>query len=172
MEHNSYSKKGVGYKGAFIAEIEALMSTRPEIAVYSASGKLQLIAEVNGANHTDSSWAARYRSNLLLNGVFPLSPYFLLAATDNLYLWANVSSTDAVTPTVQVRTQTVLQRYLPARDTAISTGGLEMAIESWLSSLTWLPEVSGNDEESRRLLLDTSLLDQIRAGSMAYEAVQ
>jgi len=147
------------------------MSFSPDIRVYSADGNLQLVAEVKGVIDTDSTWAAQYRSNLLNGQVFPLSPYFLLVASDHIYLWKNVTSLNAVEPTAQGDTKAVLGSYLPSREAPLSTSSLEIVVRFWLSALTYLQSAAYEDD-AKRLLLDTGLRDAIRSGSMAYETVQ
>lgn len=74
------------------------MPFHPDIAVYSADGKLLLLVEIKGMATTDATWAAQYRRNLLAHHVIPPSPYFLLVASDRMYLWANPASMNEVPP--------------------------------------------------------------------------
>lgn len=144
------------------------MSIRPDIAIYSPEGRLQLIAETKGMAHTDVAWASHYRRNLLAHRVIPSSPYFLLVASDKTYLWTDAA---AENPAIQVSTISALARYLPKGNDGVSASSLELAVQWWLNELIAFPGLVVYGKDERHLLEDSGLLNAIRAGSMALEAV-
>jgi hypothetical protein len=145
------------------------MSPRPDIAIHSAEGKLQLVVEVKGVATTDANWAAQYRRNLLAHRFIPPSPYFLLFAPDSTYLWSSAQNKNADMPAVQGNTKAILARYLPKRDNAISATGLEMAVQSWLLDVTMQATPKQLDGDEKRLLVDSGLLHKINTGSLILE---
>ena len=144
------------------------MSPRPDIAVYSPDGQLQLTVEVKAVAQTDARWAAQYRRHLLEHHLISDSPYFLLVAADNLYLWSNPEDN---APTAQASTKATLARYLPARDIHLSAIGLEMAVQWWLNEMTAFSPTGRYSPEEKQLIEATGLLDHIRAGSLAPEVL-
>ncbi|WP_154383350.1 hypothetical protein [Duganella guangzhouensis] len=72
-------------------------------------------------------------------------------------------------PATQANTNTILARYLPKRDPAISTTGLEMAVQSWLLDLTMEPPTRQLEGDEKRLLVDSGLLRKINSGSLTLE---
>jgi hypothetical protein len=145
------------------------MSSRPDIAVCSPDDQLQLTVEVKAVSETDAAWAAQYRRNLLDQHLIPHSPYFLLVAGDNMYLWSNRQDEK---PIIQVSTKAALARYLPVRSISLSGTGLEMAVQWWLNELIAFPRTERYGSEEKRLLETTGLLSSIRAGSLSSEVLQ
>lgn len=127
------------------------------------------LAAYKGVAQSDANWAAQYRRNLLTHQFIPVSPYFLLFAPDSAYLWSSGKSKTADMPAAQGNTKTILARYLPKRDGAISSTSLEMAVQSWLLDLIMRPTSRQLDEDEKRLLVDSGLLDKISTGLLTLE---
>lgn len=145
------------------------MPPRPDIAIQSSEGKLQLVVEVKGVAATNPQWAAQYRRNLLTHHFIPPSPYFLLFAPDSTYLWSPKEGKNSDMPAAQGNTKTILARYLPKQDATISSTGLEMAVQSWLLDLTMQQPPQQLEGDEKRLLIDSGLLEKISTGSLILE---
>lgn len=150
------------------------MGQQPDFAVFSSDRQLQLVVEVKGTPISDEKWAAKFRRNLLVHGVVPASPYFLLVLPDNLYLWSRPEHPADALPDFSADTATVLNRYLVPRShdasrSALSESGLELAVGSWLSDLTSAENSVVTDMPESAWLRTSGLSEKIRTGSIEAE---
>ena len=72
-------------------------------------------------------------------------------------------------PAAQGNTKVILARYLPKREMAISSAGLEMAVQAWLLDLTMHSNPQQPEGDEKRLLVDSGLLNKISSGSLILE---
>jgi len=88
------------------------MKKRADIAVYDADYVLQLVVEIKKQPDADTQWATQMRCNLLRYEVTPNAPYFLLALSNNFYLWKNSNSVgDKALPDYIINANGVLSPY-------------------------------------------------------------
>lgn len=149
------------------------MNSEPDIVVYSSDQNLLLVVEIKGTPKSDEHWAAKLRRNLIAHGEVPAAPYFLLVASDHLYLWENEVSSEAVLPSCSADTRTVLQKYLPkwqnTQHGAVSGRGLELAVRSWLNELTTTDGNAPSDQAANAWLRGSELPEKIRTGDVRAE---
>lgn len=146
------------------------MQQDPDIAVYSRDGTLFLVGEIKGSTATNSDWAAHYRRNLFTHGLIPESAHFLLITPSRTYLWSNSSpGARPIAPTAEGDTRVLLSRFLPKNlHSAISSSGLELAVQSWLRDLQDRPGLPPANADEKQLLVDSGLIENIRAGSLTF----
>src|SRR5919202_1159445 len=112
------------------------MNSRPDIVVYRPDERVLLVAEVKNIRGASAEWAAQMRRNLLVHGIVPNAPFFLLALPDHFYLWKDGKSIqDTVPPDYEVETAVALGAYterlgIPLED--LSEPSLELLVTSWL----------------------------------------
>jgi hypothetical protein len=145
------------------------MSLKPDIAIYSPDGTLQVIVEVKAVVDTDPTWAAQYRRNLLAHEVIPVAPYFLLLTADRAYLWSGNTGANNEPPKAQIAINVLLKRFLPKNEGRLIETSLEMATLTWLRDLASTSSSAFLAGDTKNFLEDSGLLDRIRTGSLALE---
>jgi hypothetical protein len=142
---------------------------RPDIVVHSSDGAVQLVVEVKSLSDKTDEWAATFRRNLIVHGAIPASRFFLLAMSDYFYLWRGTSA-DYVPPEYKVAATDVLKLYLRNKylqDLTIRElggQGLELLVESWLSSLINSQLSRGSFEREDAWLFDSGMYESIKDG--------
>lgn len=148
------------------------MPSGPDIVVYSPDHQIQLVVEVKGITKSDAQWAAEFRRNLLDHAAIPASPYFMLVAADQLYLWSQPARDPASLPDFNADTYSVLQRFLPLRTANqphVSGRGLELAMTTWLEELARSTTPPPETAKDMRWLEESGLYQGIHAGSITTE---
>src|SRR5579864_2075923 len=117
----------------------AYADTRSDIIVYGSDKTLQLAVEVKIRRDASLEWVTQFRRNLLIHGVIPAAPYFLLALPDFFYLWKRRSSTSPeVPPDYKIDAFETLSLYLgPTMDGTnyTSSFAFEFLVSLWLENL-------------------------------------
>lgn len=140
-----------------------------DLIVYSPDDRVQLVVEVKSIKGATDGWAANMRRNLLVHGVIPNSPFFLLALPEYFYLWQHNTSTDPVPADYKVRAREVLGKYLDDTNLEQLSGqSFELLVSAWLHDLAHsrltkevAPELSW--------VFDSGLYGCIAGGSVAAE---
>lgn len=145
------------------------MSLKPDIAIYSPDGRLQVIVEVKAVVDTDQEWAAQYRRNFLAHEVIPVAPYFLLLTADRAYLWSGNAVSNKELPKAQIAINVLLKRFLPKNGSRLIETSLEMATLAWLRDLASASPSALFTGDTKSFLEGSGLLDKIRTGSLALE---
>jgi hypothetical protein len=96
-----------------IARTERVPTREVDLAVFSANGHLQLVAEVKNRVDAAPDWAARMRLNLVEYSDMPEAPFFLLALPDHFYLWHDVMPRNTLAyPQYDLNPAPILAPYL------------------------------------------------------------
>ncbi len=149
---------------------ERVHTREVDLAVFSANGQLQLVAEVKNRVDATPDWAARMRLNLVEYSDMPEAPFFLLALPDHFYLWHDVMPRNTLAyPQYDLNPAPMLAPYLgdTSRSAAtMSESGLLLAVSAWLSDLV----VSSLDRREvgpdLMWLFDSMLYDTIKGGTV------
>ncbi|HEX8394979.1 MAG TPA: hypothetical protein VF665_21715 [Longimicrobium sp.] len=120
----------------------------PDFVVRSPNGQILLAVEVKNRPHASPQWAAELRRNLIVNGVLPRAPYFLLALPDRFLLWKQRYGAEAVPPDYQADAEQVLRPFTDSLRrplSSLSSDGFNMLVGLWLDDLVHkLPEHQAN----------------------------
>ena len=150
---------------------ELLMRPQTDIAIYSPDNHLVLVVEVKGGKQSKSDAAAQLRRNLLVHGLLPISPYFLLAYQTNLFLWRSGSELLAP-PQFTAPAKPVLQDYLRSAaggESLVGEESLQLALVSWLSDLASDVRSPQPSSEADEMIVQSGLYDLIKHGEVKSE---
>jgi hypothetical protein len=155
-------------------QVERRATWRVDIAVRSADGKLQLVAEVKNRAGADAAWAAQTRRDLAVHAAIPEAPFFLLALPDHLFLWHNVHHVDsAILPNYDVDPVPFLAPYVgedPHALVGLSGESLQMAVSAWISGLVSFGIDQSLPSPHRQWLIDSGMYDAIRGGIVLVDS--
>jgi hypothetical protein len=154
-----------------------------DIAVYSRDHQLELLVEVKGKADATPEWAAEMRKNLIAYSVIPPTEFFLLAAPHHFYLWRGENdyvrlkdrgeNGDGRPPDYVVDALPIITPYLDKariKPGAITEGGLQLIITSWLSFIVNSHLTFEKADPSEKWLFESGLYEAIRSGSVESEA--
>ena len=151
------------------------MPLSADVAVYNPSGQITLIVEIKARTKTSRSWATRMRRNMLAHGVMPASPLLMLALPDRFYLWKNAGDTpELVEPTYEIDATPFLRPYyekariLPDN---LNEQSFELIVTAWLNELIRAGVSVEVPEEQKQMLQQSGLLESLKGGSVAVEAL-
>lgn len=145
-------------------------SYRPDFALYSPDGELEMVGEVKKAQEASPGAASRIRRNLLAHRAIPNAPYFLIFFPDRLYLWKDVQSDVDSPPSRSAGIADVLRDYLgdPAKNpVGLGEESLELALGSWFRDLATATRAPSETSEADKLLVESGLYSALRRGSIA-----
>ncbi len=149
------------------------MSSRADIVVSAPDERVQLVAEVKNKRGASAEWSAQMRRNLLVHGVIPNAPFFLLVTPDRFYLWKDGKNVqDAVPPDYEVESAKILASYIERLGiplAELSEPSLELLVTSWLHDLIdfdLAPEEAG---PAHHWLFTSGLYKALKQGSVATE---
>jgi len=151
------------------------MKKRADIAVYDADYVLQLVVEIKKQPDADTQWATQMRCNLLRYEVTPNAPYFLLALSDNFYLWKNSNSVgDKALPDYIINANGVLSPYFDQSCWSlneISQYSFEILVNNWINTL--VDSELNNEKMDKELawLFDSGLYETIKHGSVRIDEI-
>jgi hypothetical protein len=149
------------------------MSSRADIVVSTPDEQVQLVVEVKNKRGASAEWAAQMRRNLLVHGVVPNAPFFLLATPDRFYLWKDGKPAGApLAPDDEVEATEVLAPYidrLGIQLAELSEPSLELLITSWLHDLIDIDLAREEARPAYGWLFDSGLYEALRWGSVATE---
>ncbi|MCI0438426.1 MAG: hypothetical protein L0177_04775 [Chloroflexi bacterium] len=148
------------------------MDTRPDIAVYSPDGRIQLVVEIKTRKGVSDDWAAQLRRNLIVHSAIPRSKFFLLALPDYFYLWKEDYSPSVKPPDYKAKSKEMLRNYLTTLDVqTLSEPGLELIVEAWLDDLINSELDKSSLGPEWNWLFDSGLYESIKRGSIVVESV-
>ncbi|HTU65770.1 MAG TPA: hypothetical protein VMF52_07465 [Steroidobacteraceae bacterium] len=139
-----------------------------DIAVYSKSRQLVLLAEVKWVKESSEASATFFRKNLIANHLLPCEPHFLLAYRNEFFLWDAGSSADDP-PRFRAPAKSVVKKYLSTVSSAEVAPGpesMESAVKLWLSELVSGIELPDASSEPDKMLVDSGLYEKIKNGEV------
>ena len=149
------------------------MTSAPDIVVSAPDKRVQLVAEVKNKRGASADWAAQMRRNLLVHGVIPSAPYFLLATPDRFYLWKDHNSgQDVVPPDYEIESAGILASYIDRLGiplAELSEPSLELLVTSWLHDLIGFDHSREDALPAYHWLFDSGLYEALTQGSVATE---
>ncbi len=145
---------------------------KPDIVVYSVDKTPQLVIEIKTKKGASPEWATKLRRNLIVHGVIPASPFFLLILPDHLYLWKDSSSMEVLLPDYVIDASPILTPFLKATNLSLNTisgEGLELVVDFWLNELidSELPD----DKTGFDWLYASGLYEAIKNGSVVIQGL-
>lgn len=150
------------------------MTNRADAVAYDSDGNLALVVEVRNKLGTNSEWAARMRQNILIHNTLPSVRFFLLALPDRFYLWKDKPLPTIEPPTYEIDPAPFLQPYFDQagiQPEDLSSGGFELLMIAWLNELIQSSELPETIDQRDKWLIESGLLDAIKGGHIASEAV-
>jgi hypothetical protein len=149
------------------------MRNQFDIAAYTPSNELILVAEVKGLKESDEGAATFFRRNLLAHGLLPVSAYFLLAYRTTLYLWSPKQSPEA-SPEYRAAAKPIFKRFLG--DVAELPNGagpqsLEFAIKAWLDESAREAKSDSLESDADRMIVRSGLLERLKGAEVRREVV-
>jgi hypothetical protein len=146
----------------------------PDFMFYTPDNKLLLAAEVKASRDEDVASATRLRRNLIVHGIVPDSPYFLLVYPEHFYLWRNSPAMLEAPPDFIGSTTQALQPYLgrfSQQTSRLSESSLELAVKAWLYDVASRPQREEVVSDAADVLEISGLADQLRHGAQLYAQV-
>ena len=151
------------------------MGYQADVTAYGPTGELLLAVEVKNRRLSDAVWATEVRRHLLTHRFIPPTRYFLLALPGRFYLWTHETASDPdAPPSYEVDPTELLAPYFEAaqvRPDEISASGFEFVVSSLLHDLAEGRQPDGTSVPQDAWLSHSGLLDALRGGRVAYEAV-
>jgi len=151
----------------------ARLSIRPDITIFDAEGKIQLIAEVKkislSATSAQLRRATEIRRNLLAHSAIRNTPFFLIAFPDNFYLWKEETpDRDNKSADYHFKAKNTIKNYAKKHHISpqkMSPQEFELLVYDWLKDLV----NSQSSEDSLKWATRSGLYDAIKDGSVAME---
>jgi hypothetical protein len=151
----------------------ARLSPRPDITIFDAEGKVQLIAEVKKISLSETSAqlrrATEIRRNLLAHSAIPNTPFLLIAFPDNFYLWKEETpDRDNKSADYHFKAKNTIKNYAKKHHISpqkMSPQEFELLVYDWLKDLV----NSQSSEDSLKWATRSGLYDAIKDGSVAME---
>jgi hypothetical protein len=134
----------------------------PDIVVRSPNGQTLLAVEVKSRADAPVQWAAQLRRNLVVNGVLPSSPYFLLALPDKFFLWKQRPGAEVIAPDYEADAEEVLKPYVISLQRPLkklSEQSFEALIRLWLDDV-----VQSQSRDPSPWLIASGLYQELRNG--------
>lgn len=144
------------------------MSGKFDIAAYSKTRQLVLLAEIHSLRESSEDAAVQFRMNLLTHNFLGEVPYFLIADRNSLFLWKQ-GSEPGKRPDFKSPAKPVLKKYLGnLADTndRIGAESLDQAIRLWLTDLATEYEPPNPDSEADKMLVQSGLLACLKGGEI------
>lgn len=143
-----------------------------DLMAYDKNGQLVLSVDIRKSPTASPEWAAELRKNILSHGVYPITPYFLVALPEKFFLWKNGDAADpASKPTYTVDATPIIEPYLKETNyTAKEVYGntFKFILFAWLSSLIYHDTPREEIQAKARWLVESGLYDAIDGGHLAY----
>lgn len=151
----------------------ARLSPRPDITVFDAEGKIQLIAEVKKISSTEKSEqrqrATEIRRNLLSHSAIPNTPFLLIAFPEDFYLWKQETpNIDNKRADYHFNAKNAIKNYAQKDHIfpqEMSPQQFKLLVSDWLKDLV----NSQGSKDSLRWATRSGLYDAIKDGSVAME---
>lgn len=147
-----------------------MMTTfRPDLVIENADGDPIAVVEVKAMKNLSRDEAIAIRRNMLLRGLPPHVPYFLLLSQDVGFLWKESRYNNSNEPRMyEFPMDRVLNRYLDKKAQEQLYGSvLELVMLQWLNNLSTKPQVP--TEEPERTLALAGFNDSIKGAMILTE---
>lgn len=148
---------------------------RPDLALYSPEGTLQMVGEVKRSRDNSATAAASIRRNLLAHGAVPNAPFFLVFLSERLFLWKNLEEKVDSPPNLSATIVDVLQDYLGERASdPHNLGGesLEIALTAWFRDLATATRTPKQGSEADKVIVDSGLYSLLRRGRITSSSAR
>ena len=142
-----------------------------DILVRGPNGQPIAAVEIKNPQKLSRDVASTVGRNMLVHGLLPGVPYFLLLSQDTGFLWkGGEQKTSDAPPTFQFPMRDVIERYLPDMDAKkrLRESELEWIILQWLLNLT--TSQRDTKEEPEKSLALAGLLDSLRGATVLADA--
>jgi hypothetical protein len=146
------------------------MRPSADIMVYSRDHRLQLTVGVMAIKGTTDEWVAKYRREVVADGLIAQSRFFLFVLPEHLYLWRDNTSTEPVPADYKVRAEEVLAPFVRTRRLEeLSAESLTFTVSLWLTIL--INSIITPDSAGPELqwVFDSGLYDAIKHGLVELE---
>lgn len=147
-----------------------MQTMQGDISMRSRDGTQVAVVELKNPRNLTGEAARLYRREMIIHGVLPQTPFFLLLSQDIGYLWKDARpDTPDAPPTVAFSMGNVIERYLtvPPGHRLIRVE-LEIIVVQWLGDLAAGLELPA--EEPDKTLAAVGFIDAIRGASVVPEA--
>lgn len=145
---------------------------RVDLAVYDRYQRLVLVVEVKKRSKVSEKWAAQTRRNLVDNGYYPTSLYFLLATPEKFFLWKpSPNSYEESLPDFSEDAERYLKPHLNElgfRLSDIDEYVFEQVVAQWLKYDVMYPV---NKVSKSNWLSESGLSEKIFHGKILSEAI-
>ena len=153
------------------------MYTRSDIEVFDNKGNLVLVVDTKNKLGTNSEWAAIMRQNMMVHGLLPSAPFFLLALPDRFYLWKSRQLSELEKPDYEIDTAAILKTYserIGADLQSLSGASFELLLISWLRDLIRQTKLTDTilAHGTNDWLVESGLLEAIKEGIVVSEGVR
>jgi hypothetical protein len=137
-----------------------------DFIAFAPDGHVVLLAEAKSRHRTSEVWAAKFRRNILHDGVLPQSKYFLIATPDRLYGWnqENLSASD-VPPQFTIDARETLAPYFAKWKLdpgSIGPEAFDLLVLSWLTDISQAGYDNSETDPAWKPLSDSGLLSSMR----------
>ncbi|MFZ4660987.1 MAG: hypothetical protein ACOYNY_28500 [Caldilineaceae bacterium] len=143
-----------------------------DLMAYDKNGQLVLSVDIRKSPTASPEWAAEFRKNILAHGVYPITPYFLVALADQFFLWKNGDVADPGSkPTYTIDATSIVDPYLKRLNSTaddIDRSTFKLILSAWLGKLIYHGCPQEEIKKEARWLVDSGLYDAINGGSLAY----
>ena len=143
-----------------------------DLMAYDRNGQLVLSVDIRKSPTASPEWAAELRKNILAHGVYPITPYFLVALPNKFFLWKNGDAADLESkPTYTVDAAPLLTPYAEKIGRTLSelNGiGLEGVVAAWLRDLIYFGKKPAIDTDTMYWLIQSGLYETIAGGRLDY----
>jgi hypothetical protein len=147
----------------------AISRPKPDILIRSPEGYPIAVVEVKNRQNLSRDVATELRRNMVVHGLLPRVPYFLLTSQDVGFLWkgAKEENLDAP-PTYEFPMEKVVARYLKREPEHRLYGAvLELLVLQWLNDLT--RGAHKTTEEPEKTLALAGFNESIRGATVVPE---
>lgn len=143
-----------------------------DLMAYDRNGQLVLSVDIRKSPTASPEWAAQFRKNVLAHGVYPVTPYFLIALPDKFFLWKNGNAADPESkPTYTIDAAPIIEPYLKGTNYTVNDldrNALEFIISAWLGSLIYHGRPREEVKAKARWVVESGLYDVIDGGSLGF----
>ncbi len=147
------------------------MRSRIDLAVSDHFQRLTLTVEVKKKVGATEKWAAETRRNLVVQGFYPITPYFLLVTTEKFFLWTKERNNfEETLPNYVADAQEQLKPYIDKMGfnlDRIDGYIFEQVVSLWLKYNVLYPL---KNTKKPKWLEDSGLAKDILYGNLLLEA--
>jgi hypothetical protein len=144
------------------------MTVRVDLLIRNQKGQILAVVEIKNRQDIDLDMATAFRRNMIVHGLVPEIPFFLLLSQDIGFVWKGTVNPDAP-PAYQFPMNNVVARYLPglAPGERLKEVQLELVLLQWLTDLAEEPQIAL--EEPEKSLALSGFLESIRGATVLSE---